>query len=87
MGVFFSHPTNLRVVEQSMNRLLEAMSKIDTDCSLRLTKSELDELFKEHFLVVLETGLLEKTIKDLFSTPVMTCSDMLWCFSDQPLCS
>jgi hypothetical protein len=39
MGIFFSNPTNLRVVEQSMNRLLEAMSKIDTDRSLRLTKS------------------------------------------------
>ena len=47
MRTFFSCPENAKIVEKSMTLLMDAMKKYDTDNSMRLSKSETDQLFQD----------------------------------------
>ena len=47
ISTFFSCPENSNIVEQAMFRLFDAMKKYDIDRSLRLSRSESDNLFQD----------------------------------------
>jgi hypothetical protein len=64
MANFFRSPENAKIVEQGMSRLLDAMKRYDADRSMRLSKSEVDQMFRENFPS--HTANLERTMGDLF---------------------
>jgi hypothetical protein len=70
MNIFFSDPANQNVVEQSMSCLLEAMGVYDTDRSFRLSKTELYSMFCDQMPTHVESGLLDRTIQEVFPKQV-----------------
>ena len=72
MNIFFSNPANQNVVEQSMSCLLEAMGVYDTDRSFRLSKTELYSMFCDQLPSHVQSGLLDRTIHEVFPKQVST---------------
>ena len=49
MTSFFRIPQNSKIVEKGMCGLMDCMQKYDADKSMRLSKAEIDQLFKDLF--------------------------------------
>ena len=64
---FFRIPQNSKIVEKGMFGLLSCMQKYDADKSMRLSKAELDQLFKDLFPAHL--SVYEQAVDEL-SKPV-----------------
>ncbi len=64
MASFFRYQEHASTVEQGMAHLMGAMKRYDADRSMRLSKSEVDQMFRENFPS--HTANLEQTMGDLF---------------------
>ena len=70
MKAFFTNPSNSNIVEQGLNRLLEAMKKYDDHHSLRLSKSESGQLVRD--LLPSHAGVFETAYTEIFQEVMLT---------------
>jgi hypothetical protein len=70
---FFQYQENSTIVQQAMIRLLKTMTNYDADRSMRLSKSEIDPFFRDHFPS--HAAVYEQLIRELFPQVITTTRD------------